>query len=183
MSRIGKIPVPIPSGVQISVQDHLLTIEGKQGRLTFEHRPEVTVTVDKDANEVVVGRETDDRQSRALHGTTRSLIANMIEGVTDGFKKELEITGVGWSAQVSGQQVNLNVGFADTKTVPIPMGVEVNIDGMNITVTGPDKQKVGQLAAQIRQVRPPEPYNGKGIKYADEQIIRKEGKAFAGSGA
>ena len=118
-----------------------------------------------------------------MHGLTRSLIANMIVGVTEGYKKELEITGVGWNAQVQGQKVNLNVGYADTRVVPIPDGVTVEVQGgTKISVTGADKQKVGQCAAQIRSHRKPEPYNAKGIKYSDEVVARKAGKAFAGGG-
>lgn len=180
MSLIGKKPVPIATGAAVKVTGAQVSVQGKLGTLTYTHRPEVTVTVDADAKQVVVDRKNDSRTARAMHGLTRSLIANMIEGVTHGYKKELEITGVGWNAQVQGQKVNLNVGYADTRVVPIPNGVTVEVQGgTKITVTGYDKQQVGQCAAQIRSHRKPEPYNAKGIKYADETVIRKQGKAFA----
>ncbi len=181
MSRIGKKPVPVPSGVTVSVNGRDVVVEGKQGKLFLTHRPEVTVKVE--GGEVVVGRENDSRVSKAMHGLTRSLIQNMVTGVTEGFKKELEINGVGWTANVQGQNIALNVGYADTRVVPIPMGVNVDAKGTKITITGADKQAVGQLAAVVRSQRPPEPYNGKGIKYSDEEIVRKQGKQFAGGGA
>ena len=180
MSRIGKKPVGIPSGVKVSLAGRTITVQGKGGTLSYEHRPEVTVTVDDGAKQVVIERSNDTRASRSYHGLTRSLINNMIEGVTEGFKKELEIVGAGWTAQVQGRNVSLNVGYADAKVVPIPEGVTVAVQGQRITVTGADKQAVGQCAAQMRAQRKPEPYNGRGIKYLDEHIIRKQGKAFAG---
>ena len=178
MSRIGKKPVPVEGGASVSVAGRTVTVEKGSAKLAFEHRPEVSVKVED--GQVVVDRNEETRAARAYHGLTRSLIANMIEGVTKGFVKELEITGVGWNAQVQGPQVKLNVGYADTKIVKIPMGVTVEVAGNKIKVSGPNKQLVGQCAAEIRAQRKPEPYNGKGIKYADEQIIRKQGKAFAG---
>ena len=181
MSRIGKKPVPLPAGVTVSVNGRDVTVEGKQGKLFLTHRPEVSVKVE--GKEVIVERDGDSRTSKAMHGLTRSLIQNMVQGVNEGFKKELEINGVGWTANVQGQNVALNVGYADTRVVKIPTGVTVDAKGTKITISGADKQAVGQLAAVIRGQRPPEPYNGKGIKYADEVIIRKQGKAFAGGGA
>jgi large subunit ribosomal protein L6 len=178
MSRIGKQPVALPSGVKVTVQDRTVTVQGKGGTLTFQHRPEVTVRVEDNA--VVVERANDERKNRAFHGMTRALIANMVKGVTEGFAKELEIVGAGWNAQLQGNRLNLNVGHADTKVVEVPMGVTVEVQGPRIKVSGADKQAVGQTAAVIRGKRPPEPYNGKGIKYADEQITRKQGKQFAG---
>lgn len=183
MSLIGKKPIAIASGATIKVTGAEVSVQGKLGTLTYTLRPEVTINVDADAKLVTVERKNDSRTAKAMHGLTRSLIANMIEGVTAGYKKELEISGVGWNAQVQGKKVNLNVGYADTRVVPIPDGVNVEIQsGTKITVTGYDKQKVGQCAAQIRSHRKPEPYNAKGIKYVGEVITRKAGKAFAGGG-
>ncbi len=182
MSRIGKKPVPIESGAKVSVHGRDVTVEGKNGRLAITHRPEVQVKVDDDAKHVIVERADDSRTARAMHGLTRSLIANMIEGVTKGYAKELEVVGVGWTAKLQGREVQLNVGYADTRKVAVPDGVTVEIKGQDIKVSGPDKQLVGQVAAQIRAHRKPEPYNGKGIKYKDEVILRKAGKAFAGGG-
>jgi large subunit ribosomal protein L6 len=179
MSRIGKKPVPIEGNAKVNVTGRVIQVEAGSNKLSFEHRPEVKVTVDQDAKAVVVERTSDSRFARALHGTTRARIANMIQGVTKGFTRELEINGVGWSGRLQGQKVVLNVGYADPKEVTVPAGVKVEIAQNKIKVSGPDKQLVGQVAAEIRAKRPPEPYNGKGIKYSDEQIIRKEGKAFA----
>ncbi len=183
MSRIGKQPVPLPNGVKVAVRDREVVVESGSKKLTYTHRAEVTVRVDEDAKAVVVDRHGDDRIAKAMHGMTRALVANMVTGVSSGFTKELEITGVGWTASLKGKEVALNVGYADTRMVPVPAGVEVKIEKNKITVTGSDKQAVGQLAARIRSHRPPEPYNGKGIKYSDERVIRKVGKAMAGSGA
>ncbi|HEX7009930.1 MAG TPA: 50S ribosomal protein L6 [Phycisphaeraceae bacterium] len=180
MSRIGKQPVPIPSGAKVSISGRDVVVEAKNGRLAYTHRPEVTVRVEDD--KVIVERRDDSRTARAMHGLTRALIANMIHGVTQGFSRELEVNGVGWSARVQGNQVALTVGYADTRFVEIPAGVKVEVQQNRIKVSGPDKQLVGQVAARIRAHRPPEPYNAKGIKYADEVIIRKQGKAFAGGG-
>ena len=182
MSRIGKQPVPIEGNATVSVAGRTVTVQGGKSTLTYQHRPEVTVRVDDASKEVVVERENDSRTAKAMHGLTRSLISNMIEGVTKGFTKDLEVNGVGWNARLQGQQVALNVGYADTRMVDVPAGIDVKIEGNRIKVSGADKQLVGQVAARIRAHRPPEPYKGKGIKYSDEQIIRKEGKAFAGGG-
>ncbi len=182
MSRVGKQPIAIPSGVTVTLNGRTVSVQGKGGTLSIEHRPEITVQVDNDAKEVVVTRDNDTRQSRAYHGLTRSLIQNMVTGVVEGYKKELEIVGVGWNAQVQGRKVNLNLGYADTRVVNIPEGVNVNVQGNKLEITGPDKQAVGQCAAEIRSHRKPEPYNGKGVKYAGEVITRKAGKAFAGGG-
>jgi len=183
MSLIGKKPVDIPSGVTVSVSGRTVTVQGAKGTLTYEHRPEVTVTVDEAAKQVAVANPGEVKSAKKYHGLTRSLIFNMIVGVSEGFTKRMEINGVGWNAQLQGRKLNLNVGYADTRTLEVPMGVDVAIDGGNkLAITGTDKQAVGQFAAMIRLQRPPEPYNGKGIKYADEVIARKEGKAFAGGG-
>ncbi|MFA9479033.1 50S ribosomal protein L6 [Phycisphaerales bacterium AB-hyl4] len=182
MSRIGKQPVPITGNAKVTITGRDIVVEGGSNKLTYTHRPEVTVTVDSDAKQVVVERKNDSRVAKAMHGLTRALIANMIQGVTTGFTRDLEINGVGWNAKVQGMTVALNVGYADTRVVNIPAGVQVDVQQNKIKVTGHDKQAVGQLAAEIRRQRPPEPYNGKGIKYAEEVIVRKEGKAFAGGG-
>jgi large subunit ribosomal protein L6 len=181
MSRIGKLPVEIPSGVQVSVADRTITVKGKSATLTFEHRPEVTVKVED--NQVVIERQDDSRAAKSFHGTTRSIVQNMVIGVTEGFKKELEVNGVGYSAKIQGQKLVLMLGYADAREVTIPMGVDVQVQGNKVTVSGPDKQAVGQFAAAARAHRKPEPYNHKGVKYADEVLIKKEGKAFAGGGA
>lgn len=181
MSRVGKKPIPLPSGVKISVTDRLVTVEAGGNRLTYTHQPIVSVIVQENA--AIVERQGDDRTARAMHGLTRALINNMVIGVTEGFTKELQINGVGWTAQVQGGKVLLNVGYADVKQVAIREGVEVEAKGNRITVRGADKQAVGQTAAEIRAQRKPEPYNGKGIQYVGEQIIRKQGKAFAAGAA
>lgn len=181
MSRIGKQPVTLPANVKASVNNRVVTIDGGKSKLTFTHRPEIGVKVD--GNKVVVTRTGDSRLERALHGTTRAVIANMVQGVTAGFKKELELVGVGWSMTMQGNKIKLSVGYADVREVVIPAGVTVTIVQNKITVTGADVQAVGEIAAKIRAQRPPEPYNGKGIKYIDEVIIRKQGKQFAGGAA
>ena len=178
MSRIGKKPVTIASGVKVNLQGNTLVVEGKLGKLDFQHHPLIDVAVED--NEVVVSRKNEERATKALHGTTRSIIFNMIQGVSEGFTRSLEITGVGWNAKLQGQKLALNIGYADTRYVDVPAGVNVEVQGPNIKVSGPSKQLVGQVAARIRGHRPPEPYNGKGIKYSDETIIRKQGKAFSG---
>jgi len=178
MSRIGKKPVDIPSGVSVSVTGETVQVKGSSATLSIEHRPEVSVRVDDDAKQVVVERRDDERESRAFHGLTRSLIANMIEGVTKGYTKELEVIGAGWNVQLKGRVVSLNVGYADAKLVEVPDGVTVEVQQNRVKVSGADKQAVGSTAARIRAVRPPEPYNGKGVKYIDERVIRKQGKAF-----
>jgi large subunit ribosomal protein L6 len=182
MSRIGKKPIPIASGAKVSVRGRDVVVEAGNSRLNYTHRPEVTVRVDDAANQVVVERSSDSRTARAMHGLTRALIANMIEGVTKGFSKELEVVGVGWTAKLQGNKVVLNVGYADAKEATVPPGVKVEIQQNKIKISGASKQLVGQLAAEIRAQRKPEPYNGKGIKYSDEVIVRKQGKAFAGGG-
>jgi len=181
MSRIGKKPVAVPSGVKVTINNRTVTVEGKLGTLSFEHRPEIAVGWDQDEKNVVVAlpeSQAQNRQARALWGTTRALIQNMIIGVSDGYKKQLEIVGVGWGAQVAGQTLSLNVGFASPVELSIPTGVSVDIKKQFVTLESSDKQVVGQFAAQIRAVKKPEPYNGKGIKYVDEVIRRKQGKQF-----
>ncbi len=179
MSRIGKKPVPL-AGTKVSVSGKQVTVEAGSNRLSMTHRPEVSVKVEGD--QVVIERANDSRTAKAMHGLTRSLIANMIQGVTKGFEKHLEINGVGWTAKLQGNKVNLKVGYADTRVVQVPAGITVDIQQNKLKISGADKQLVGQVAAEIRAHRKPEPYNGRGIKYADEHIIRKQGKAFASGG-
>jgi large subunit ribosomal protein L6 len=183
MSRIGKKPIALPDGVKLNVAGRVVTVESGKNKLTFEFRPEINVALDAATKSVVVTRKNDDRFSKALHGTTRARIANMITGVTAGFSKELEVIGVGWTAKLTGATLALSVGYADIRNVTVPAGVKVEVNQNKIKVSGADRQAVGQVAAVIRSQRPPEPYNGKGIKYSDERIIRKAGKAFAGGGA
>ncbi len=183
MSRIGNKPISVPSGVRVTIdrQSRTVTVEGPRGRLQMTHRPEVAVTWEEGENRIVCSPGTDQPPSgqlRSYWGLTRALIANMITGVTEGYTKRLEVVGVGWSAQVAGPVIRLKVGYCNPVELPVPPGIEVSVQGSNITVSGIDKQAVGQLAAEIRAARPPEPYNGKGIKYADEVIIRKQGKVF-----
>lgn len=179
MSRIGKKPVPL-AGAKVSVSGNQVTVEAGSNRLSITHRPEVCVKVQGD--QVVVERQDDSRTAKAMHGLTRSLISNMVQGVTKGYEKHLEINGVGWTAKLQGNKVNLKVGYADTRVVEVPAGITVDIQQNKLKISGADKQLVGQVAAEIRAHRKPEPYNGRGIKYADEHIIRKQGKAFASGG-
>jgi len=183
MSRIGKKPVPV-GAAKVTVQDHLVRVEGPKGKLEQRIHPLIKVRVDADKKEIVVERPDDEKQSKALHGLTRSLLANMVEGVTNGYKKSLEIQGVGYKAEQRGKNIVLSVGYANQITVPIPAGVTVALEGATkIHVTGTDKQVVGQFAATLRGVRKPEPYKGKGIRYEGEVVKIKAGKAFAGAGA
>ncbi|MHB1156228.1 MAG: 50S ribosomal protein L6 [Phycisphaerales bacterium] len=181
MSRIGKKPVALAKDVTVTVANRAITVKGKLGTLSYTHRPEVEVKVD--GGNVVVTRSSDAKQVKAYHGLTRALVNNMIKGVSEGFKKELEVNGVGWTAKVQGKKIVLTVGYADPRELPIPADVKVEVNQNKITVSGCDRQAVGQMAANIRAQRPPEPYNHKGIKYADEILIKKEGKAFAGGGS
>jgi large subunit ribosomal protein L6 len=187
MSRIGKKPVVVPANVKIAVQGRTINVEGPKGKLSLEHHPNVKVGVKNEggAGQILVERVDDQKISRSVHGLTRMLVANMIKGVTDGFSKDLEIQGVGYKAELQGKTLMLSVGFANQIKLPVPNGVAVKIDGQGtrINITGPDKQVVGQLAADIRRTRKPEPYQGKGIRYAGEVVRRKAGKQFAGAGA
>jgi len=180
MSRIGKKPVPIPDKVQVSVSDHTIQVEGPLGKLSWEFRPEVTVSVDAAAKEVRIARGDDSRTARALHGLTRALVRNMIEGVTKGYEKKLEIHGVGYIAAVQKGTLQLRVGFANEVQKPIPAGLQVTCpDQTHVLIKGIDKQQVGQFAAEVRAVRKPEPYKGKGIRYDGEVVRRKAGKTQA----
>ena len=177
MSRIGKKPVSIPSGVKVQVSEREITVEGKLGKLTWTHRPEIDVRVESDPDEVVCERHDETRVSRSLHGLTRALIHNMVVGVSEGYEKRLEIHGVGYLGAVQNNELQLRVGFANEIAKPIPAGLEVTCpDQTHIVVKGVDKQKVGQFAAEVRAVRKPEPYKGKGIRYEGEQVRRKAGK-------
>jgi len=183
MSRIGKKPVPVGSA-KVTVQDGLVRVEGPKGKLEQKVPATIKVRLDSDKKELVVERPDDQKQSKALHGLTRSLLANMVEGVTNGYKKSLEIQGVGYKAEQKGKSIVLSVGYANQITVAIPAGVTVALEGTTkIHVTGADKQIVGQFAADLRSVRKPEPYKGKGIRYEGEVVKIKPGKAFAGAGA
>ena len=176
MSRIGKQPVPIPSGVDINLSGTTLTVKGPKGTLTQEVHPDITIEVGD--GEVLVTRSDDEREHRALHGLFRSLIANMVVGVTDGYTRRLEIVGVGYRAAPRGSGLTLQMGFSHPVEVDAPEGITFAVPSpTRIEVSGADKQLVGQVAANIRAIRKPEPYKGKGIRYAGEQVRRKSGKA------
>lgn len=177
MSRIGKKPITVPPGVKLSVAGNRITVEGSLGKLEWAHRPEISVHYDESTRQLICQRSSEDRSSRALHGLTRALIQNMIVGVTQGYEKRLEIVGVGYLAAISGSTLQLRVGFANEIQKPIPPGLDVTCpDQSHVVIKGTDKQKVGQFAAEVRAVRKPEPYKGKGIRYEGEQVRRKAGK-------
>jgi large subunit ribosomal protein L6 len=177
MSRIGKKPIALPDGVKVNVADRTVTVEGKLGKLQFLHRPEIGVRVDDDAKAIVCTRENEDRSIRAYHGLTRALINNMLVGVTQGYEKRLEIQGVGYLGAIQGDTLQLRVGFANEVHKKIPKGLTVTCpDQTHIVIKGTDKQQVGQFAAEVRAVRKPEPYKGKGIRYEGEVVRRKAGK-------
>ena len=175
MSRIGKQPIQIPAGVTITVGETEITVAGPKGSLVVPVQQNTKTSVDGD--KLVVTRVNDEPESRAWHGLQRALLNNAVIGVTEGFKKELEINGVGFRLQGGGKQIEMALGFSHPVKYTAPDGVELKVDKMNIIVTGIDKQKVGQVAAEIRALKKPEPYKGKGIKYVDEVILRKAGKA------
>jgi large subunit ribosomal protein L6 len=176
MSRIGKKPVPI-GAAKVSVADRLVKVEGPKGKLELTVHPVITVKLDAAKKELVVTRPDDEKPSKALHGLTRSLLANMVEGVTQGYRKDLEIVGVGYKAEQKGKNIILSVGYANTITLAIPVGLTVAMEGpTKMAITGPDKQLVGQFASDLRRVRKPEPYKGKGIRYEGEYVARKVGK-------
>ena len=178
MSRIGRAPIAIPAGVTVTVDGTTVTVKGAKETLTRDVHPNMTVKVE--GSEILVTRPNDEKQNRALHGLTRSLIHNMVVGVTEGFKKELEVNGVGYRVQKQGKDLVMNLGFSHQVVMSEPEGITIECPSANkIIISGPDKQKVGQFAAEVREKRPPEPYKGKGIKYADEHIRRKEGKTGA----
>jgi large subunit ribosomal protein L6 len=175
MSRVGKKPIPIPDKTKITYADRLLTVEGDKGKLTQSINSAIDLNIEEGVMNVTMLNE--DRTSRALQGLTRSLIANMITGVNQGFERKLEINGIGYRAELSGKQIILNVGYSNPVAFDLPDGISATVEkNNNIKLSGIDKQKVGLAAAAIRRIRPPEPYKGKGIKYAEEHIRRKAGK-------
>lgn len=178
MSRIGKKPVPILDGVKVNVAPGEVSVEGPQGKLSYGFRPEIEINVDEDGKHVVISRKSDDRSSRAFHGMTRALINNMIIGVKDGYEKKLELQGVGYVCSLQGKYLSMRVGLANELKKEIPDGLNVTCpDQTHVHVKGCDKQKVGQFAAEVRSLRKPEPYKGKGIRYEGEQVKIKAGKA------
>jgi len=175
VSRIGKQPIPVPSGVEVSIEPEVVRVAGPRG--TLEERKPRDIGVAQEDGSIVVTRPTDRGEHRALHGLTRSLIANMVTGVTEGFSKRLEIQGVGYRAILKGRDIELQVGYSHPVPMPAPEGIEFEVPTpTQIIVKGNSKQAVGEIAARIRKVRPPEPYKGKGIRYADEYVARKVGK-------
>jgi len=192
MSRIGKQPIPVPDGVKVSLTGRCVVVEGPVGKLEWTHRPELTVELDEPSKMIVVRRKDDDRISRGLHGLTRSLIANMVEGCKNGFGKSLEVYGVGYGVQLQGAKFTLNCGMSHPVIFDVPAGLTVEVqtpqargdtEPARFSVRGADKQSVGEFAAKVRKARPPEPYKGKGVRYAGEHIKRRVGKAFAGGGS
>ena len=178
MSRIGKQPIPLPGGVKVSITNGLVKVEGPKGKLEFTHHP--NMKVESDGKNITVTRPDDVRQNRALHGLTRALINNMVVGVTKGYEKKLKVEGVGFQAAAKGKGVELTVGYANRIYHEPPPGLTVAVpDPTTIVVSGADKQAVGQFAAEIRASRKPEPYKGKGVRYENEVVRRKEGKSFA----
>jgi large subunit ribosomal protein L6 len=177
MSRIGKQPITLPSGVDVTIDDRHVVVKGPRG--TLEHDVPETITVARDGDDLVVTRPDDERQNRSLHGLTRSLVANMVTGVSQGFTRDLEIVGVGYRAVAQGPtKLELQLGFSHPVTVDAPDGITFEVPApTRITVQGADKQLVGQVAADIRKIRKPEPYKGKGIRYSDERVLRKAGKS------
>ncbi|HDJ27913.1 MAG TPA: 50S ribosomal protein L6 [Proteobacteria bacterium] len=175
MSRIGKKPIPLAKGVEARIEAGMVNVKGPKGELNQAIVDRVSVVVE-DGN-ILVMRQGDDRRSRSFHGLMRSLLANMVVGVSDGFSKSLEVNGVGYRAEVSGKTLNMSLGFAHQVNCPIPEGIAIQVEKNKITVQGIDKQLVGSMAAKIRSYRPVEPYKGKGIKYTGEHVLRKAGKA------
>ena len=178
MSRIGRLPIPVPDGVTIDIQGQTVTVQGPKGSLTLTAHPAIQVQVED--RRVLCRRSSDEKAHRALHGLTRSLVRNMVDGVVKGFERRLELVGVGYRASLLGPNLNLALGFSHPIIYPVPKGIKVEVkDQTQVLVSGIDKQLVGAVAAKIRSFRPPEPYKGKGVKYAEERIRRKAGKAGA----
>ena len=179
MSRIGRAPITVPAGVEIKVEDNnVVTVKGPKGTLTQQFNPNMAIAVEDGVLHVT--RPNDAKENRALHGLTRSLIHNMVVGVTEGFKKELSVQGVGYRVAKQGKDLVMNLGYSHQVTMSEVEGITIDVPNPNtIVISGPDKQKVGQFAAEVREKRPPEPYKGKGIRYADEFVRRKEGKTGA----
>ena len=180
MSRIGRKPITIPAGVDVKVDGSTVTVKGPKGELINTFNSDIAIAVE--GSEILVTRPSDNKEHRALHGLTRTLISNMVIGVTEGFKKELQVNGVGYRVQKQGNNLVMNLGYSHQVIMPEVDGITIEVPNPNaIVISGPDKQKVGQFAAEVREKRPPEPYKGKGIKYAGEYIRRKEGKAGKGA--
>ena len=175
MSRIGRVPIPVPAGVQVDIDKNKVTVQGPKGRLYREFHPDISI--EKADSDIVVSRPTENRMHKSLHGLTRTLVANMVAGVTTGFSRRLEVSGVGYRAQQAGKGIVLQLGFSHPVQVEPPEGISLAVEGNNrILVSGIDKELVGETAARIRRVRKPEPYKGKGIKFAEERVRRKVGK-------
>jgi len=179
MSRIGRKPIPIPSGVDVTVAEGEVRVKGPKGALTVTIQPGVSVAVDD--GRIVLTRSSDDRQFRAFHGLNRALLANATTGVSEGWTKQLDIVGIGYRAEKRGNAVVFNLGHSEPIEFPVPDGIEIDVDAKSnrVTVSGIDRQRVGQVAAEIRGLRPPEPYKGKGVRYADERVRTKAGKQGA----
>ena len=175
MSRIGKLPIEIPSGVTITVDNAEVKVDGPKGSLSQPQLPGIKVEVKE--NQVIVSRASDEREHRSKHGLMRTLIANMVKGVTEGFSKKLELNGVGFRVAMAGAGLKFNIGFSHDVNFALPQGVQANVEQNVITISGIDKQQVGQVAAEIRALKKPEPYKGKGIKYVGERVLRKSGKS------
>lgn len=191
MSRVGKKPITLPSGVKVEIKDRSVKLTGPKGSLAWTYPVGVTVAENADHKTLVVTRASDGKLHRALHGTTRALLQNMVVGVTAGYVRKLEIYGTGYGCSISGKNLELNVGYSHPIRLPIPEGVKVDIEvaqtkgdetPAKLAISGMNKQVIGQFAREIKDSRPPEPYRGKGVRYAGEQIRRKAGKAFAGAG-
>jgi len=175
MSRIGKIPVKVPQGVKVAFANELITVEGPKGKLAQKYHP--VITFEDKGEEIVVSRVNEEKQTKAFHGLYRNLLNNMVTGVSAGFSKTLIITGVGYRAEVQGNLLFLSLGYSNDIYFGIPEGIAITAETTKVTVSGIDKQRVGEISAQIRKLRPPEPYKGKGIRYEDEKIRRKVGKS------
>ena len=176
MSRIGKMPVTVPQGVKVTIDNYVVTVEGKKGKLSRTYRPEVTIV--QDGSLIIVDKTENTKLARSYHGLYRTLVNNMVTGVTEGFSKTLIVSGVGYRAEIAGKSLLLNLGYSSQFEYPIPEGLSITCDGpTKITVSGIDKERVGQTCAEIRSLRKPEPYKGKGIKYDNETVRRKVGKS------